>query len=88
VHTPFLFVSGSHYGALFTPHVEDHNLYSLSYLHRSASKFWIVVPLAAAGRLQAFMERYAPRLNGAGGGRCSQFMRHVSQWVSLGALRA
>jgi hypothetical protein len=88
VHTLFLYVSGSHYGAPFTLHVEDHYLYSLSYLHRGASKFWIVVLPAAAGRLQAFMERYAPLRKRAGGGRCSQFMRHVSQWVSLGALKA
>jgi hypothetical protein len=88
VHTPFLYVSGSNYGAPFTMHVEDHYLYLLSYLYRGASKFWIVVPPAAAGRLQAIMERYVPLRKGARGGRCSQFMRHVSQWVSLGALKA
>jgi hypothetical protein len=56
-------------------------------LHHGAGKFWIVVPLAAAGRLLAFMERYAPLCKGARGGRCSQYMRHVSLWVSLGALK-
>ncbi len=91
VHSPFLYVSADKYGASFSNHVEDHYLYSFSFLHRGASKFWVIIAPWAAGRFEAYLEKYMrvrwqSRWQESMG--CSQFARHCPLWVNLGALRA
>ena len=52
-------------GMLFTTfcwHKEDHNLYSINYLHHGASKTWYGVPGAASGRFEKALRQSVPLL--------------------------
>ncbi len=66
-------------------HMEDHRLYSLSFHHRGASKFWVVVRPSSAARLEACLALCMEEMFGLEWAtpRCSQFVRHMSVWVSL-----
>ncbi|MCJ1269048.1 hypothetical protein MMC22_008936 [Lobaria immixta] len=71
IDTPFGYLSGNQFGALFNFHVEDHNLHSLSHLHQGR-KIWIIIP--PEGK-KAFEQRLStPELLGTWG--CGQFVRH------------
>ena len=48
--------------ATFCWHKEDHNLYSINFLHHGAPKSWYGVPGAAAGRFERALRHSVPRL--------------------------
>ncbi|CAK4176603.1 unnamed protein product, partial [Aphanomyces euteiches] len=48
----------------FCWHVEDHNFYSISYLHRGAPKTWYGVPGHAAAKMEEVMRKITPNLFG------------------------
>ena len=53
-----------YYGMLFASfcwHKEDHNLYSINYLHHGASKTWHAVPGSAEKALQRALKQSVPR---------------------------
>lgn len=60
INSPWLYM-GMRY-ATFALHVEDHHLYSLSYLHTGAAKHWYVVPEAEADKLEALLRELVPEL--------------------------
>ncbi len=87
--TPQLDICRAHPGTPFSMRTAHHLLYSLSFLHTGASKFWIVVPPHARQRLECYLERYQQACWGeewAGLSRCDQFVYHLSVWVCPGAL--
>ncbi|ETW09373.1 hypothetical protein, variant 1 [Aphanomyces invadans] len=49
----------------FCWHVEDHNFYSISYLHRGAPKTWYGVPGHAADKMESVMRKVTPGLFGS-----------------------
>ncbi|KAF0720625.1 Aste57867_182 [Aphanomyces stellatus] len=49
----------------FCWHVEDHNFYSISYLHRGAPKTWYGVPGYAADKMEEVMRKVTPGLFGS-----------------------
>ncbi|RHY43884.1 hypothetical protein DYB30_007130, partial [Aphanomyces astaci] len=49
----------------FCWHVEDHNFYSISYLHRGAPKTWYGVPGHAAAKMESVMRKLTPGLFGS-----------------------
>ncbi|KYK54628.1 Lysine-specific demethylase 4B [Drechmeria coniospora] len=71
IHTPYVYESGSHFGATFQIHAEDFRLASLNHLYKGR-KIWIVVPATAVD--------VAEKALGRGQG-CSQFMRHRAEFV-------
>ncbi|OQR95317.1 histone demethylase [Achlya hypogyna] len=60
VMVPWLYVGMAF--STFCWHVEDHNFYSISYLHRGAPKTWYGVPGHAAGKMEAVMRTLTPEL--------------------------
>jgi hypothetical protein len=90
VHTPSLYFSGQAPGAPFEMHCEDHWLYSFDYLRRGAPKYWVIVAPHKRKHLEKCLCNYLSALWGSQWQRprCSQFMRHLGVWVSLGALRS
>jgi hypothetical protein len=90
VHTPSLYFSGPAPGAPFEMHCEDHWLYSFNYLHRGAPKYWVIVAPHERKHLEKCLWNYLSTLWGSGWDRprCSQFVRHLGVWVSLGALKS
>ena len=48
--------------ASFCWHKEDHNLYSINYLHHGASKTWHVVPASSEKAFQRALKQSVPRL--------------------------
>ena len=48
--------------ATFCWHKEDHNLYSINFLHHGAPKSWYGIPGAAAGRFERALRHSVPRL--------------------------
>jgi hypothetical protein len=90
IHTPSLYFSGPAPGEPFEMHCEDHWLYSLNYLHRGAPKYWVIVAPHERKHLEKCLWGYMSNRWGLGWERprCSQFVRHLSVWVSLGALKS
>jgi hypothetical protein len=90
VHTPSLYFSGPAPGAPFEMNCEDHWLYSFNYLHRGAPKYWVVVAPHERKHLEKYLWGYMSAQWGPGWDRprCSQFVRHLGVWVSLGALQS
>jgi hypothetical protein len=65
-------------------HAEDSTLYSLNCLHASAPKYWVVVDLCDAKRLERRIcesHRLPPPQQ-----LCSRFVRHQSLWVPVEVL--
>jgi jumonji domain-containing protein 2 len=56
VNSPFLYFGS--YGTSFPFHVEDYNLYSMSYLHMGAPKSWYVVPPSDGKKMEKFARKY------------------------------
>ncbi len=88
INTPYLYVatagSPEWSPAPFAFHVEDSALYTLNYLHASVRKYWVVVDLRDAKRLEW-------RICGSCGlpppsQQCCQFVRHQSLWVPVEVL--
>ncbi len=59
MHTPYLYVSAARHGVPFALHIEDHYLYSFSYLYRGAPKYWVIIALALALCLEVRLMRAA-----------------------------
>lgn len=77
IHTPYVYQSGSTFGAPFQIHTEDFRLASLNHLY-FGRKIWIVVPPAALAKTEEVLGRE---------GGCSQFMRHRAQFLFPDSLR-
>jgi jumonji domain-containing protein 2 len=56
VNTPFLYFGS--FGTSFAFHVEDYNLYSMSYLHWGAPKSWYVVPPRDGKKMEKLARKY------------------------------
>ena len=48
--------------ASFCWHKEDHNLYSINFLHHGAPKSWYGIPGSSAGRFERTLRNAVPRL--------------------------
>ena len=48
--------------ASFCWHREDHNLYSINFLHHGAPKSWYGIPGSSAGRFERTLRNAVPRL--------------------------
>jgi len=55
VKTPYLYVGS--FGTSFAFHVEDFNLYSISYLHKGDPKTWYVIPPKDGEKLEKLAQR-------------------------------
>lgn len=71
IHTPYVYESAPHFGAVFQIHAEDFRLCSLNHLYKGR-KIWIVLPCTAIDLAEEAFER---------GARCSQFMRHRAEFI-------
>ncbi len=60
------------------------------YHHRGSPKLWIVVPPAENGKLENHIRHvFADMLGeGQGGGLCSQFVKHLSLWITPDLLQS
>jgi hypothetical protein len=90
VNSSSLYFSDAVPGAPFEMHCEDYWLYSFNYLHRGAPKYWVVVAPHERKHLEKCLWSYLGALWGPKWDRprCSQVVRHLSVWVSLGALKS
>ncbi|OQS05345.1 histone demethylase [Thraustotheca clavata] len=60
VMVPWIYVGMAF--STFCWHVEDHNFYSISYMHRGAPKTWYGVPGFAASKMEEVMRKLTPDL--------------------------
>ncbi len=80
VRWPHLSISQSEPSSPIGMCVEEHFLYTVTFLHRGASMFWVVVPPDYYQRLECSLARYQQLYWGSewsGLPRCSQFVRHL-----------
>lgn len=75
IHTSFLYI-GTKF-SIFTWHVEDYNLCSISFLHEGAPKVWYVI---AEKDMKAFEELYSKYV--ADYGDCSKPLSHKTIFLS------
>jgi hypothetical protein len=89
IHSSYLYVNPGAAPAPFALHVEDSLLYSLSFLHAGAPKFWVVVRPADRARLERRLREGAAAAAAAARPPlrpCSQFARHRPMWVPIATL--
>ncbi|CEJ88842.1 hypothetical protein VHEMI04869 [[Torrubiella] hemipterigena] len=72
IHTPYVYESAAHFGAMFQIHAEDYRLLSLNHLYKGR-KIWIVTPCTTISAVEAAL--------GRGDSACSQFMRHRAEFI-------
>lgn len=76
LHWPFAYHSDAKFGALFTCHREDYDLYSINHL-RIGRKIWITIP----GRYAAALEKCLQETGIFQAPHCAQFVRHDSLFI-------
>lgn len=73
IHTPYVYESADHFGAMFQIHAEDYRLLSLNHLY-VGRKIWIVTPCTAIDKVEQKLLGKTPK-------QCSQFMRHRAEFL-------
>ena len=63
---------------MFGWHTEDHDLYSINFLHQGAPKFWYSIDLDDSARFEKFLYDRLPESYN----RCPQFIRHKTTLVN------
>lgn len=73
IHWPYAYQSGTAFGASFAAHIEDFNLFSISYLYEG-EKIWYGIAPQNASALEKNLRATNPSYYQ---GNCSQFLRHA-----------
>ena len=76
MNTPYLYFGM--WGATFSWHVEDMDLYGINFIHHGAPKTWYCVPPRFGYLLEEAAKRLFPNISS----RCSNFMRHKTCLIS------
>ena len=63
---------------MFGWHKEDHDLYSINYLHKGAPKFWYSIDLQDCEKFEQFLYEKLPESYN----RCPEFVRHKTTLVN------
>lgn len=76
VSNPYVYVG--QWKSMFGWHKEDHDLYSINYVHNGAPKFWYSIDLKHNKKFEKFLNEKLPESYS----RCPEFIRHKTTLVN------